>query len=268
MKKKIFVGLSFVFVLVITNFAAGFKLVLKEDTKYCGSTSFTKESETIYYATKDTASYSIKGDIPVYYKQTEDSGCANIAGTVVIGYYDKFCEELIPNYKSYIQIGTIFKYKTVGIETLAVMDELYSLMDTDVGSSGTSYRGFHRGMNQYANNRGYSYLTEELGSLNFNKYKSAVESGKPIVLFLDNYSYAEDCLTNDTSEVINSLHCTAPHVVVGCGYKIDTYYGADGQVTAVRNYLKVASGDVEYKLTYLCLDGKSKIDKADSIIIR
>ena len=268
MKKKILICFIAVFALVASNLCMGFKFVSSDETRFCGSGEYTDESETIYYATKETNSYSIKGEIPSYQRQSDNSGCAVVAGTEIIGYYDRFCEELIPNYKTYIQIGSVIKYRIVSIQTEAVMEELYTLMETDVGTGGTTYDGFHKGMKSYVNNHGYSYSTEDLGNLDFNKYKTAVENNKPVALFLLNYSFAVTGEDNGSSEVIKSKHNTIAHVVVGCGYKVDTYYNANGQVIATRTYLKVASGLNFYEITYLCLDGKSTIYRADAVIIQ
>lgn len=267
MKKKILICLVAVFALVAANFCMGFKLVSSDETKYCGTGGLTEQSETINYSRKETASYGIKGDVPNY-DQLNDSSCANVAGTILIGYYDRFCEELVPNYKTYNQIGSMFKYKSASFEIQAVMDELHTLMGTDVGTGGTTYNGFQKGMKSYVNSHGYSYSTEDLGNLNFSKYKSAVENNKPVAVFLSNYSYAVAWEDNGTSEVIKSHHSTVAHVVIGCGYKVDTYYNSNGQVIATRTYLKVSSGWFQYGITYLCLDGKSEIDRATATLIQ
>ncbi|MDE6667975.1 MAG: hypothetical protein K2K38_06480 [Clostridia bacterium] len=267
MKKKILVCLVAVFGAVASSFCTGFKFVSSDETKYCGGSDFTEQSETINYSRKETTTYSTNGDVPNY-DRIKDSSCANVAGTVLIGYYDRFCEELVPNYKTYVQIGASIMYRTASLEIKAVMEELYTLMDTDVGAAGTTYDGFHKGMKSYVNNHGYSYSTEDLGNLDFNKYKSAVENNKPVAVFLENYSYAVSWKDSGTSEVIKSHYSTVAHVVVGCGYKVDTYYNANGQVIATRTYLKVASGWFEYGITYLCLDGKSSLDRANAIIIQ
>lgn len=268
MKKKILNCFVAILILVVANFCTGFKLVSLNDNKYCGSGMYTEASETINYSRKETTSYSMKGDVPSYYNQSSQTSCANIAGTEIIGYYDRFCEELIPNYTTYIQLGSIFKYKIISFETQEVMEELYTLMETDVGSAGTSYDGFQKGMKSYVNKRGYTYTIEDLGNLNFNKYKSAVENNKPVAIFLNNFSFSVTGQENSSSEVIKSHYFSSAHVVVGCGYKVDTYYNSNDQVIATRTYLKVASGLDEYKITYLCLDGKSTVVKATSIIIQ
>ena len=239
MKKKILICFVTVFVLLSINVFAGFKLVSSDETKYCGGSDFTDESETISYSRRETDSYNIMGEIPNYYSQASNTNCANLAGTVIIGYYDRYCEELIPNFKAYNQLGSIFKYKIGGSEVQAVTDSLYGLMGTDIGVAGTTYNGFQSGMKSYANSHGYDYITEDLGNLDFSKYKSAVEANKPVALFLNNYSFAMGEQNNGSAVVINSQHCTIAHVVVGYGYKIDTYLNSNGQVVATRTYLKV-----------------------------
>ncbi len=270
MKKKSLISLVAVFFLIVMNVFVSFKITIQSQgiTNYCGAGSFIDESETINYAKKETVSYYIKGEIPSYYCQTSNTNCANVAGTILIGYYDRFCEELIPNYKTYVQIGTIFKYKVGSAETQKVMESLYTSMETDVGTLGTTYEGFQKGMNSYVSSCNYSYTVNDVGNLNFNKFKTEVESNKPVAIFLNNYSYAVEGQDTGTSVVINSRHSYVAHVVIAYGYKVDTYYNANGQIIATRTYLNVASGMDEYKLTYLCLDGKSKIDRAISVIIQ
>lgn len=270
MKKKIITCVSIVFALSAVNICSGFKLENNKDdsAKYCGIGVFTDESETINYASKNTASYSINGDLPNYYSQASNTNCANVAGSVVIGYYDRFCEDLIPNYKSYIKLGSILKYKTLSDEVQNVIDSLYTYMGTDAGTLGTTFTGFQNGMKAYVSNCNYSYTYEDVGNLDFNKYKSAVENNKPVAIFLNNFSLMGTGEDTGTKEVIKSSHCSSAHVVIGCGYKVDTYYNSNGQVITTRTYLKVASGFSLYGVTYLCLDGKSKIDRATSIVIQ
>lgn len=270
MKKKALVCLAAVSTLVAVNICAGFKLgqPKAEAAKYCGGSDFIDQSETINYATKETTSYAIKSEVPNYYGSYNGTSCANLAGAIIIGYYDRFCEELIPNYKAYVQIGSGIRYRTSSIETATLTQQLHTLMDSDVGGAGTTYQGFQNGMNSYVSNCGYSYSIIDLGALNLNSYKAEVELNRPVAIFLSNFSMKDTCEDSGTSEVINSCRCYSAHVVIGFGYKIDTYYNSNGQVITTRTYLKVASGLFEFKIGYLCLDGKSSIDKATSAIIQ
>lgn len=270
MKKKALVCLAAVSTLIAVNICAGFKLgqPKAEATKYCGGSDFIDQSETINYATKETTSYAIKSEVPDYFGTPSGTSCANLAGTIIIGYYDRFCEDLVPNFKTYVQIGTGIKYRLGGSETSAVTQQLYTLMDTDVGGAGTTYQGFQNGMNSYVNNCGYSYSITDLGALNINSYKSEVQLNRPVAIFLSNFSMEDEHVDSGTSDVIKSCRCNAAHVVIGFGYKIDTYYNSNGQVITTRTYLKVASGLFTFRIGYLCLDGKSSIDRATSAIIQ
>ena len=269
MNKKVLTCLAAVAVLAGANMCMGFTLADgNADATYCGSGTTTEHSETINYATKETVEYKIKGEVPDYNVGGEKTSCANIAGSVVIGYYDRMCEDLIPNYVAYYKMGSGFFYRGQGAETQAVMDRLYTLMGTDTNGAGTTFNGFQNGMNAYVNEHGYSYITEDLGSINLEKYKAAVESNKPVAIFLSAYSIRVGSTNDGSSETIKSDRSTVGHVVIGYGYKIDTYYNSSNQVIATRTYLRVESGLYTYRMSYLCLDGKSTIDRATAITIQ
>ena len=261
--------LSAAIVIAASNFCIGVGslgvLNNAQATRYCGSGNVTEISETINFARKETTSdYAMKGNVPNYSAHVDASNCANVAGAELIGYYDRFYEDLIPNYKSYVQMGTMLAYRSAGAETAEVMKALKIYMGT---TDGTTFNGFHKGMKTYVEEHSLTYSTEDLGSLNLDKYKAAVESNKPVALFLGDYSFYLGATSNANGETIKSEHSSVAHVVVGCGYKIDTYYNSEGKVVATRTYLKVASGFDSYGVVYLCLDGKSTVDRATSVII-
>jgi len=269
MKKRIFIVIVAICTYLVSNFCTGFLYISKNDdhTKYCGAGEFVSESETITYSRRETIEFKIKSEVPNYKGQISNANCANIAGTILIGYYDRFCEELIPDFKAYNQIGSVIKYKLGSYESEAVMSSLYTLMETNVGGAGTTFNGFHNGMRAYVSNHNYNYVTEDIGNLNFEKFKTSVENDKPVALFLNNYSFKTVGQDTGTMETIHSSHSTVAHVAIGYGYKVDTYYDSNNQIITSRTYLKVASGFPDFGLTYLCLDGKSKIDRATSVLI-
>lgn len=270
MKKRIFALFVAIACLLVSNLCMGSMVVdpsNEDDVSYCGGGDFAEESETITYATKETTEYKISSEVPNYYAQMDATNCANVAGAVLIGYYDRFCEDLIPDYKTYIQIGSAIKYRVGTFETEAVVRTLYNYMDTDIGAEGTTYAGFHKGMRKYVNEKNYTYSYTELGNFNFNNYVSAVEANKPVAIFLLDYSLLVTGSDTGTVQTINTHHGRVAHVVIGYGYKIDTYYNSNNQVITTRTYLRVASGFVEYGSRYLCLNGKSTIENAAVVVI-
>lgn len=270
MKSKILKTTALVAILGSANFCMGFSVVFsgKDNSRFCGYAEFVTQTEAINYSRKETSEYEIKSGVPGYYRMGENTSCANIAGAVVIGYYDRFCEELMPDYKAYYQIGSGIMYRLGGTNAEQVMTSLYNLMGTDVGGAGTTFNGFHAGMNSYVNGHGYTYITEDMGSIDFNKYKTAVEADKPVAIFLSSFSFKINGSDDGTTEIIKYDYSNTGHVVVGYGYTVDTYYNANNQAIAARTYLKVASGLETYKMSYLCLDGKSNVSRATAITIQ
>lgn len=238
---------------------------ISASTRYCGGSTFVATSEKITYSRKETTSqYTMKGEVPNYNGHVDAPNCANVAGAELIGYYDRFYEELIPDYKTYVQIGTMLSYRSMSAEISTVMITLKDYMGTD---KGTTFNGFHKGMKKYVEKHSRAYITEDLGNLNFEKYKAAVEANKPVALFLSDYTFYLGTEVQSDGETIESEYSNVAHVVVGCGFKVDTYYNTAGQVIATRTYLRIASGFDVRGLTYLCLDGKSTVDYATTVII-
>ena len=235
---------------------------------YYGGGSYTSQSYTVSYDHKTTSSYTIPYGIPTY-EPASGTSCANAAGTIVIGYYDRFFENLVPNAQTYITLGNIISYTSGGEPIYNVCLELYDLMGTT--SSGTSFSGFNAGMASYVQGQGYSYSTTSMftsGSFDFNKYITAVESGKPVALFLNGYAIYTYTDTENGVDTIHSDVSVYTHVAVGCGYKYETYYDANNNVVSTQRYLRVASGLALYGMCYINASAYTTINNAISITIQ
>lgn len=243
---------------------------LEKGFGYSGSGNTTEIKETISYSSKTENLYTMKGDVPKYSSVEGATNCANVAGGVLVGYYDRFCENLIPNFQNYRVLGTSIIYKTLTAESSKVINSLKDLMGTDINQLGTTFTGFESGMSEYTRSHGYTYKSESLltgGNFDFSKYKSSVENNKPVALFLNNYAFLDSIQENNGQDAVSSTHSTVAHVVVACGYKQYNYYNSNGQKTAERIYLKVCSGFAVRGICYLNINSVSKIDKAISVII-
>lgn len=229
--------------------------------------------QTITYARKTTEEYSIQYDLPSYQGQSGQSNCANIAGAVAIGYYDRFYENLIPDYKVYLKIGSIFRYRMTNENIINVVSSLHSLMSTDVGGLGTTFTGFQTGMQQYVNGRGLTYSSQDMfswGSLDISKFSTAVRAGKPVALFLSKYAIVNAIETEGSTDIISNTCSDVAHVAMACGYKIDTYYDANNRVIDTKKYLKVAVGieNLVDHIAYLNLSNLTTLDHAVAITIQ
>ncbi len=236
--------------------------------KYFGDQmpEFTNTTITIDYASKSTQTYSIQYDLPSL-SGGMGTSCANTAGAVIFTYYDRFYENLIPNYVPYFTLGNVIVYRSTSAETTLLAEELSRLMLIGEPHQGTTFSEFQLGMSTYATNHGYTYSSTDVfsnGSFNFNNYKTSVENNKPVAIFLTNFSMLNSLVESDGRDTIGRGYCAVSHVVAGCGYKVDTYYDINGNVINTRTYLKVASGLLGYGIGYLNVNGESTISRAIS----
>lgn len=236
---------------------------------YCGAWDFVEQYQTISYATRSVSEYSIEYDLPNYFGPIGTT-CASTAGTVAIGYYDRFYENLIPDFQVYNRLGNRIKYKPTSENTINVSNELYNLMGAELEHLGTTYSEFQDGMKAYVNSKGYTYSTTNLfswGSFDFEKYKTAVQNGKPVALFLNSFAIKLNITTNNSVDAVKSDYTNTTHVVIGCGYEQYKYYNAAGQEIDNRIYLKVATALNSYQIGYLNINGLTVINHAISIEI-
>lgn len=235
---------------------------------YQGSGAEVKRTETISYATRSETLYSIEGDLPEYMGVEGGSSCANIAGGTVIGYYDRFFENLIPNYQTYELFYGYVLYNSMSAEVGEVLKSLNGLMGTTSG--GTTFSGFQAGMNSYVKSHGYTYGSTSLmtnGVFDFGKYEQAVKNNKPVALFYNYFTITSVSTPSAGTDKIYYTCNSGSHVVVGCGYKQHTYYDANGKVLTTRTYLKAASGFSFEGVCYFNISNYSKIDNAIAITI-
>ena len=236
---------------------------------YCGAWEFTPYYQTVSYATKTVSQYSIQYDLPNYFGPVGTT-CASTAGTVLVAYYDRFYEGLIPNYQVYTRFGSTIRYKPSSETTATVSNELYNLMGGELEHIGTTYSEFQDGMNAYVSNKGYTYTTTSLftgGSFDFAKYKNAVENGKPVALFLNSFAIKLTVTANNGVDTISNEGTNTPHVVIGCGYEQHKYFNVAGQEIDNRIYLKVATSLNSYQIGYLNINGLTVINHAISVEI-
>ena len=237
---------------------------------YFGGTTatFTNTTFTISYARKTTQEYSIQYDLPNIDGSFENGSCAQTAGAIILIYWDRFCVNIIPNYEPMRTIGPFVSYKIGTTEVQNLGLELVDLMLIGEPHAGTTFAEFQLGMETLVERQGYTYTTTNLfsgGSFNFNNYKNSVENNVPVALFLTDFNMLDGILEGDGIDTIGNGYCPISHVTAACGYKIDTYYDANDNVIQTRNYIKVASGLIDYGIGYLNINGVTTISKAISI---
>lgn len=215
---------------------------------YAGGGVARQETETFSYATKTEESYSINTSFPNYYNNNTSlqNFCASVAGANLIGFYDRYFENLIPNMTPGAgKTKYIYYAMTRDMEKKqAVIDDLYNRMQTNVNGPGCTQAQYKNGLTSYVQSKGLSTTFNSVmtnGSLDLNKVKTQLQSGNPISIYMTGYGFTE--ITDDGSSVVfNKLIYDDNHIAIAYGYEKVDYFGSNGSLLRSEIYLKVATG--------------------------
>ena len=230
-----------------------------------GSTYEGSATETITYSTKKDNKSFIAGGVPKYFNTTEYTNtCANVGGAIVLGYYDKEYEELIPNFQAarVIRDKILFAKQTTAVQD--VIKDLYKKMDTNVTGAGTTAKDFRTGLQNYVLEKGrkISYTSVVNNEkIDFDIFKQAITEKKPIALFVSKYTMLSlGSLEKDNySDEYNKSFYGGDHVLIAYGIREIIYYNDNGSIKDQVTLLQVATGYSQDALAYILLDERVKV---------
>ena len=220
-----------------------------DEVYYAASGSITKETENFTYATKTTESYSINPTFPDYFNANGAllNTCSNVAGANIIGYYDRYFDELIPDYTAGRLNKSNYIYFPMGYyaeKKQAVINDLYQRMKTNVNGEGNTQTEYKNGLSSYVQSKGlattyYSVMTS--GKFDLEKTKTQLQNGNPISLYMSGYNFTKVTDSGNSVTLEKSLF-DGNHIAVAYGYEKVTYLNANGSVLRTEIYLKVSTG--------------------------
>lgn len=200
--------------------------------------SYTRREETYIETTNAVPLYTASGDL--------QSACGPVAGSIVVGFYDKYYENLINNYTSYYPANGRYKNAN-GTAVKQVMNELYTLMRTNIDGTGVSevdcvngLKSYIQGKNRYVNAKSI----KQNSSFNLTNYKNSIDNNRPVLLFGGVADYYI-VMMGDNEDRITQGTIEGNHVYVGFGYYIINYYNGNS-ISRTDTYLRVASGLMGY----------------------
>lgn len=209
----------------------GTAMLLQEAT---GETiSYTRKEEFLTETIKRVPKYNQVSDLP--------NSCGPIAGAIVVGFYDKYYEDLIPDYKTYISTGAYKGRDSVYIPKL--MRELYTLMRTNVDDVGVSESDCLSGLKSYVTGKGHSLSYNNVKSGNVvseSAARNSINNNHPILLFcqmMDVYIYT----TDNNVDTFACTHLEGAHVAVAYGVYTVNYYNGN-TLFRTDKYLWIATG--------------------------
>lgn len=208
----------------------------------------TYATETISYTRKETVGpVNTAGGCPYYYPLSSlPNSCGAVAGAEIISYYDKYFPSLIPNWTSHYTSGTYRDQDTTYVP--ALMNELYTLMRTNVNGVGVSKMDFLNGMISYINSNGHQVVFQSVTSgnkVNYKQCKTAINNNKLVVIFTQP-TQVYSISSSGNTDVINTTNIAGSHIMVAFGYYEVDYYNNSDTMFRSDAYLNVAVGKSGY----------------------
>ncbi|MDE7087129.1 MAG: hypothetical protein K2O67_02945 [Clostridia bacterium] len=204
-------------------------------------TDYVKKTVTVYYTARAYDNKSLCWGVPKYVNVGWTSGCAAVAGGNLIGYYDRFYEDLIPNHKAGMSNGELFIYYSADEYVNSTISTLYA--DMNGSADGITEADFKSGMKKYCSRKGLSCDFTSLksgSSLNYNSVKDCINGGYPLVLFLNTYTVCDIFEQETFGEIFYEIH-SGNHVMPGFGYTDITYTLNDGSKSEYK-FINVSTG--------------------------
>lgn len=198
-------------------------------------------SETISFDRKETDSKL--NSAPHFVALTGmTNACGAVAGTEIVAYYDKYYPNMIPDWQSFFSATGKYKQQDK-VYIPNIMNELYSLMRTNIDDAGVSENDFISGLTQYINGQGYNLSMQSVMSgttIDYASCKTALNNNKVITL-LSRATDLYDLSEGTTQDSIGTITISGSHIMIANGYKEIKYYKGNTLIRTDR-YLIVSTG--------------------------
>lgn len=227
---------------------------------YGGYNDYTTEMFNIAYDSKNSSSYTFPYGLPTYTASPFSNSCANIAGGIVLGYYDIAYPEIIPNFASAALHNGSLRYVQQSPEITSVIETLHYSMRTNV-NDGTTVSDFKSGMQSYVNGKGRSISYTSVvtnGTFSYSNYKNQIAQSKPVALFLATFNITQRIIELNKTDSMQTVYYSTNHVMVGCGYQDIDYY-RNGALFRSDKYLKISTALSGISNGYMRLNDRARI---------
>lgn len=232
-----------------------------------GYTELELKTVTVTYSSRTTKYKSLAKRMPSYTNPGDLSGaCAAIAGTNILGFYDRYYDDLIPNFTAGKEVYGYYIYNADNSYVYESMRELYS--DMNGSSAGITESNFKSGMQKYCAKRNLSCDFTSLlssGKFNFAAAVQSIEENKPIALMLSTYTICDIDGYNGYDEQTYHMYY-GNHVMAGFGYCEFDYILTDGS-SANYKFIYVSTGFITPDSGYFNISYSTNINSAYKVYI-
>ena len=245
MKKTKYFALILALIVGVTLFGAWSPIPAEEtEIRYVDAPIVSAiTNETIYYTTREVSENTTPGGAPTYTATANlTNSCGPVAGAEIVAFYDKYYPDLIPGWDSYYTSNGKYRFQNDTYIT-PILNDLYTLMNTNVNGSGTTESGFKSGLQTFFSNRNYSLSYQNVKKssiMDFDACKAAIDSNKVMVLFItpgDIYNISEKPNRDD----LIAYNISGNHIMIAFGY-LEIMYYFDSGVCLIERFVQVATG--------------------------
>ncbi len=255
-----------VFMLIIVMIISFSVTVFAEEDDtiyYDGGNNMTAYSTNTYHVNYPesariirTQSVFLENECPTYQNVNSSltNCCANVSGAMLLGFYDRYYESLIPNISAFSErMGIYLPYGFMRNYVQPVINDLYSRMGTNTIEPGTSESQFFNGLESYCRDKQATVIKQSVKSgsgLNLSAIEQAFEDGKIVAVF----SSKHNVLTVSNNAL--SISCSdVPHIFVIYGYDKFTVYSENNSIID-EYYVLQGSKGVESAFDAVYLDSE------------
>lgn len=245
-----------------------------DESHYFGISDIVTSTETFSYSTKTTESYFINPSVPAYYDTANrDYTCAPVAGANLIGFYDRYFPNLVPDIATGYARGTRYNYYAMSryeTQLQSLINDLATRMETD--ADGTNKYSFMAGLSSYVTSKNlnvtFTDITQEMTTtyvLDLERAVAQLKNGNPIAFFTSGVNFT--AFTDTGSSVTMTIKSANDnHIFVAYGYQKVIYYDASGNI--VRECISFQTSSGEDGLTgYFVINRYLAVDSALAVHI-
>ena len=231
--------------------------------------TYAVDSETVNYSRRTYDMVTTTNEAPDYYANSDlSNSCGPTAGGIIVGFYDRYYENLIPGFTPNYTNG---RYKVKDkVYIPALMQELYTLMRTNVDDVGVSEADCKNGLKTYVEQKGYnlsySSVKNTWGTFQLSSAKSAIDNNKPILLFCDEAGLIIVAQGDHYDRIVTSI-VQNRHVMVAYGYCTVKYYNGLDENFRTDTYLMVSTGILTQSTAFVQVNTTAWLDNGYAVTI-
>lgn len=233
---------------------------------FYGGSDFTSKEFTVSYLERTVNNKILALRPPEYI--VSNITCVPIAGANIIGFYDRYYENLIPNFVPGFAYGTHYLYNYDCAEIDAMAFQLAADMGlTSPSTQGATVAEAKSGLTKYCKDKSLnvSFTSTMKRSFDYELAKSQIISGKPLIIFCSEFNLAL-LGQQGNSDIVSLKTCKDPHAMAIFGYFEITYKLSNG-TTRIDKYLNAASGILSYPSSMVYMGSDIKVDDAYAVTV-